>query len=117
MKKTLPFLALLLLSACQIAFEPYWEDEIPPVIGVTASPVPQPANTTSVPQKTGNWQTYTSVGMVNIHAEPYFASPVVGVLYLGAKVRADCAREDDFCEVTSGYVIKACLGVGDRKCR
>lgn len=117
MNKFMLFVSLL-LTACQpVAFQPFWKEEVPPTNDVVSSPVPPPAGVTSVPEKTDTWQIYTAVGAVNIHAEPYFASPVVGMLYFGASVEADCAREDDFCEVTSGYIVKACLGIGDGKCR
>lgn len=106
------FSIILSLTLTSCALHPYWQDQ---------QQNPQPTQTNlspnSAPLPPIGWKEYTTVGQVNIRKEPNTSSPTVGWLLAGATIRADCHREDGFCEVTGGYVIAACLGVGEKKCQ
>ena len=105
MKKIILSLSLL-LAACTA--QPYWE---------SVNPTGTPHSPTAAPVPTKGWQEYTVIGTVNIRSQPDVNSPAVGLLFKGAKVFADCDRSDRFCSVIGGYVIKACLGIGEEPCK
>lgn len=96
---------VLLLSSCTA--QPYWDQDAPP----TAAHSPS-----ALPIATDGWREYAVVGTVNIRKEPSTSSEVIGALYAGAVVLADCDRSDGFCEVPGGFVVEGCLGIGDGKC-
>lgn len=104
------FTLCLLLAACN----PYWKDA--PDRPITSTPANDPSPI-SAPFPQIGWQTYQVVGTVNIRANADVSSSVIGILYSGAVVSADCTRDDGFCEVIGGYVIEACLGIGEGICK
>lgn len=103
---------ILLLTACQM--KPYWKDQ---PTGDYHPFTPTVKSPTVTPVSTIGWTEYTVVGNVNIREDHYDFVPVVGVLYAGMPILADCNREDNYCQVQEGYVIKACLGVGEGICK
>lgn len=109
MKKIL--ILVLVLSICSCEAKPYWE------VPRQTSTVVVNLSTSPTPLISEKWETYTVVGNVNIREDHYGFSPVVGVLYAGTPILADCNRGDNYCQVQEGYVIKACLGVGEGVCK
>ena len=109
MKKVF-LLAILLLASCS----PYWKDQ-PDQTSPANTPTPRSPSAAPVP--INGWAEYTVVGQVNIRSEPSTSSPSIGWLLPGAVVVANCQRSDEFCKVVGGYVVEACLGIGDGKCQ
>ena len=108
MKKIILFLSLL-LAACTA--QPYWQDD-----RSIATPAVH-LSPTAAPVSTIGWAEYTVIGTVNIRSQPDVNSIPAGLLFKGAKIQADCNRSDRFCSVIGGYVIKACLGIGEEPCK
>ena len=105
------FVMCVALSCFLSGCTPYWKDG-------PSNPSPTQAQDvqTTAPAPFF-WTSYIVTGQVNIRSEPNTSSEAVGYLFAGATVQANCDRTDGFCEVPGGYVVAACLGVGEGKCQ
>ena len=111
MNKPIVFLALAILICTST---PYWKvsptvpantDETP-VAEVYVEPEPTPAN--AQPLGTMKEKTYTVVGNANIRACRSTDCAIVGYLYEGDEVTANCVG--DWCQLEIGFVYSPCLG-------
>lgn len=99
-------LIAVVFSSCSAS--PYWDQSS------RTNPPSEPYSTTPV-ETDRTWTDYVVVGTVNIRAEPNSSSETKGWLLEGAKIQAICTS-DGWCMVPGGYVVAACLGVGNGSC-
>lgn len=113
MKKLLLLLCIF-LSACETQVSPYWDGGDPNSDNSSQNSFNSNSSVSNF-NKIGK-DVYEVVGDVKVHKEKNISSPLQGYLLKGAVVEADCS-EDGWCAVAGGYVISACLGVGEKKCK
>jgi hypothetical protein len=111
--RALAVVLLLVLSGCTLT--PYWKDATPtPTLVPTATippntPMPTPTSKpTPVPTVTPE-PLYTVTGTANVRACPSTECQVVGYLYKGDTVTANCVG--NWCQVNAGWVYGPCLGM------
>lgn len=114
--KTKALAVVVLILAVLACGTPYWKSsatETP--LETVEAPTALPANTVAAPVPTKSTvetllakMEYTVVGNANIRSCPSSDCAVVGYLFSGQRVNADCVG--NWCKIETGWVYAPCLG-------
>lgn len=105
--------ALLVLFLASLACSAYFET--PANATGTATKQPQISTQTPRAASTASERLFSPVGTVYVRSCPALSCPVVGYLEPNKPILASC--NGDWCRVANGYVVAACLGIGDKPCQ